>query len=61
VSGKTVFDAIKELNTVFSDPTTGFYKQYSDVCSDNLIVKEALACSNPGTDLNASKFIVNDS
>lgn len=58
---KTLFDWMTDLNKAFSDSSTWFYKDYIDACSDNKIVKEALACSNPGTDLNASKFIVNDS
>lgn len=58
---KTLFDWITDLNKAFSDTKTWFYQEYIDVCADNKIVKEALACSNPGTTLEASKFVVDDS
>ncbi len=61
-ASKTLFDGIGDLDTAFViDSETWFYKEYKTLCGDNLIVKEALACSNPGTDLNASKFMINDS
>jgi hypothetical protein len=57
---KTLFDAIPELDNLFANPATWFYKQYADICSDNSIVEEAVACADPLTTVDASDFIKNN-
>lgn len=59
-SEKTIFDAIPDLNHLFADSTTWFYKEYQDICSNNTILSEALACSNLWTVKEWSKFIENN-
>lgn len=60
-SEKTVFDAVPDLNHLFADTTTWFYKQYRDACDENVILKEAAACYNPLSDKEAYKFLKNNS
>lgn len=69
-ASKTLFDGIGDLDTAFvNNSETWFYKQYenicdckwSPVCSDNVIVKDTLACLKQSTILNASYFVSSNS
>lgn len=59
-SNKTLFDAIPDLDDRFATSWKWFYAEYEKICSDNSIVKEAVACADPLTAVKATDFIKNN-